>query len=150
MHQYTFLPPQSSFSHYQGACQGLHLRFYFSEVHNYKNCLQPQLPTFKCTSRHLGKQWTKEVWQIFRSSCDEGLQQHRIWSFPVLHLHTELDRKAYFPFANAGFPAGAECSAFLPLTNIWKKTCLCFSFAAIRFHCHIPFQCLSIWGTSEA
>lgn len=32
------------------------LRFYFSEVHNYKNCLQPQLPTHKCTSRHLGKQ----------------------------------------------------------------------------------------------
>lgn len=98
------------------------LRFYFSEVHNYKNCLQPQLPTHKCTSRHLGKQWTKDAWQIFRSSCDEGLQQYRIWSFPVLHLHTELDRKAYFPFSKAGFPAGAECSAFLPLTNIWKKT----------------------------
>lgn len=96
------------------------LRFHFSEVHNYKNCLQPQLPTHKCTSRHLGKQWTRDVWQIFRSSCDEGLQQHRIWSFPVLHLHTELDRKAYFPFSKAGFPA------FLPLTNIWKNPVYAF------------------------
>lgn len=62
--------------------------------------------------------------QIFRSICDLRLQQHRIWSFPILHVYTaitKLERKPYFPFLKAGFPAGAEHFTFLQLTNIRKK-----------------------------
>lgn len=84
--------------------------------------------------------------QIFRSICDLRLQQHRIWSFPILHVYTaitKLERKPYFPFLKAVFPAGAEHSTFLQLTNIRKKNCLRSFFVAIRFQCHITFQCLS-------
>jgi len=63
---------------------------------------------------------------------DVGLQQHRIRSLPGLRLHTaitKLDRKPYFPFLKAAFPAGAEHSAFLPLTKYREKKlftrCLC-------------------------
>lgn len=94
-------------------------------MHNYKNlvsdsaaCAQLCAPT---TYPYLVQCFLS---QIFCSICDVGLRQHRICSFPVLHLYTavtKLERNPCFPFLNAGFPAGAEHSAFLPLTNIGKK-----------------------------
>lgn len=102
------------FSHYHRPCQGLHSHWIFLRCIIIKIAVSLSCPD---TSARPDTSGSNEPRMFGRYSA-LVVQEHRIWSFPALHLHTKLDRKAHFPFSKVGFPAGAECSAFLSLANI--------------------------------
>lgn len=128
MHQYTFLSPQNSVFHTirVKTMPGFTPRVCFQEVHNYKNLLQTQLPTHSSSSRRCKEQWTKYV--SVRYSALFVMWGYSSTGYGDFQLCACTRRsqswkeKPYFPFSKAEFPAGAEHSAFLPLTNVTKTT----------------------------
>lgn len=125
-----FSSPQNSVFHtiIVESTSSFTLRFYFSEVHNYKNLLQIQLSIHNCKYRHF--QPIKTLGSLLFMP-DVLLY---LWYRPMVAQDTEFSYPASvrgysknwkenpFPLLKAGLPAGAENA---PSSHKNKQTIVC-------------------------